>query len=70
MVPALSVATDCKYAVEVPQLRAWAAANHALARIARAEFEARARSGQVQIPHVRGRSGDPHNELADLGCCG
>ena len=53
VVPALSVATDCKYAVEVPQLRAWATANHALARVARAELEARACSGQVQIVHPR-----------------
>ncbi len=68
----MSVATDCNYAVEVPQLRARATAKRALARISLAEFEARACSGQVQIARVRGHSGDPCNELAhalaDLGC--
>jgi ribonuclease HI len=71
---ALTVAADCKHAVEVPHLRARATDNHAFARIAWAEFEARARSGQVHLAHVRGHSGDPCNELvdsfADLGCCG
>ncbi len=74
VVPALSVAADCKYAVKAPQLTALATANRALARIARAEFKARARSGQVHLAHVFGHSGDPRDELgdilADLDCCG
>ncbi len=60
--------------MDVPQLKARTVANHTLARVARAEFEAGARVGQVRLRHVRGHSGDPGTELADavadLGCLG
>ncbi len=62
---AVTLATDCKCAVEVPQFRVRATANRTLARIARAECEARARTRQVHLVLIRGHSGDPGNKLAD-----
>jgi hypothetical protein len=41
-VPSLSIASDCEYAVNVPQLRARSSTNHLLVKTARAEFSARA----------------------------
>ena len=72
--PWLSLASDCEYAVKVPQLLARSATNHVLTKVVRAEFEARAKEHLTELWHVRGHSGDPGNELADvvadLGCSG
>ena len=72
--PALSIALDCEYAVGVPQLKARSVANHVLAKVARAEFDARDKLSPTELRHIRGHSGDPGNELADviayLGCAG
>ena len=72
--PDLSIASDCLYAVKAPQLQARASANHALVKAARAEYAARATCSAVVLRHVKGHSGDPGNEMADvvadLGCAG
>ena len=39
-VPWLSLASDCEYAVKVPQLLARSTTNHVLTKVVRAEFEA------------------------------
>ena len=70
--PSLSIASDCEYAIGVPQLKARSTTNHVLTKVARAEFEARGKVHQTELRQVRGHSGDPGNELADviadLGC--
>ena len=73
-VASVSIASDCEYAVRVPQLRARSSTNHLLVRTARAEYAARSSCLETCLWHVRGHSGDPGNEMADvaadLGCAG